>query len=156
MQIKEGNIIDSTYWKVGIFKADAKRCAEEILSLDEIEPETVLDKARDPNTELHKCFEWNDSKAAEEYRKIQAGQVIRYLVIKSKTEDKGETQYRLLHKTEAKEPYKPITFIVQHEDEYAKMVQRAWNELEVFKKKYQSLSEFEEVFEFIERFKPTD
>ena len=36
----------------------------------------VLDAARDPNCILHKHFQWDDSKAAESFRKMQARQLI--------------------------------------------------------------------------------
>lgn len=36
----------------------------------------VLNAARDPNCILHKHFQWDDTKAAESYRKIQARQLI--------------------------------------------------------------------------------
>ena len=38
--------------------------------------DTVLDAARDPNCILHKHFQWDDSKAAESFRKMQARQLI--------------------------------------------------------------------------------
>ena len=38
--------------------------------------DTVLDAARDPNCILHKHFQWDDTKAAESFRKMQARQLI--------------------------------------------------------------------------------
>lgn len=42
-----------------------------------LSPKKVLDYAQDPGTALHKCFEWDDSKAAEKYRMDQARHLIR-------------------------------------------------------------------------------
>lgn len=39
--------------------------------------EIVLEEARKPTSVLHKCFEWDDTKAAEEWRKEQARKLIR-------------------------------------------------------------------------------
>jgi hypothetical protein len=45
-------------------------------------PEKLLDFARGhPKSELHSCFEWNNSKAAEKYRLDQARHILGCLVI---------------------------------------------------------------------------
>ena len=52
---------ENVKWKVdGIFKADANECYREISSLEQITPKAILDFARDENSELHKCFEWDN------------------------------------------------------------------------------------------------
>jgi hypothetical protein len=43
-------------------------------------PEAVVEYARDPTTELHKHFEWNDGSAAASYRLDQARELIRVQV----------------------------------------------------------------------------
>ena len=90
------------------FKADAQKCAEEIRTLgDEIRAEQVLELARDENTELHKCFEWDDSIAAEKYRYVQAQRVIRMLVIKEDEKPDDRPPIRMYYKTVSDEGYKP-------------------------------------------------
>lgn len=73
-------------WKKGfesLYKADANLVANEILEIgDNVSPKEVLDKAKQEDTELHKCFEWDDGIAAEKYRLSQAGGILRTLVIK--------------------------------------------------------------------------
>lgn len=39
-------------------------------------PQQILEKARDESTELHKCFTWDDSIAAEKYRIQEARQIV--------------------------------------------------------------------------------
>ena len=41
----------------------------------------VLDEARNPKSILHKHFQWDDDKAAEAYRKMQARQLIQKCVV---------------------------------------------------------------------------
>ena len=41
----------------------------------------VLDEARNPTSILHKHFQWDDDKAAEAYRKMQARQLIQKCVV---------------------------------------------------------------------------
>lgn len=141
-------------WKhgYGFFKADAQKVADEILTIgDEVTPAQILEKARDNSTELHKCFEWDDSIAAERYRLSQAGQVLRLLVIKETPKSQGSYERRLLYKTSSDEGYKPIMHIERNQDEYLLLRNRAYNELQIFERKYHSIVELEEVFEAFHR-----
>jgi hypothetical protein len=45
-----------------------------------LKPEAIIDFARDPTTELHRHFTWNDSEAAQAYRLVQARQILRVQV----------------------------------------------------------------------------
>lgn len=135
-------------WKVdGIFRADANKCYKEIASLEQITPKAVLDFARDENSELHKCFEWDNDLAAEKYRIIQAGNVIRMLYIVQKDEDTPPV--RVLSKTSNTVYYPTRTFLKNH-NEYEDLLKRALSELESFRLKYKTLSELEQVFEQID------
>ncbi len=135
-------------WRIkGLYKADAQKVAKEIGS-SEITPQEVLERARNENSELHKCFEWDDSVAAEKYRLQQAGNVIRMLVFAPKKE--CEQPVRVFQITSTKNTYKPTKQFLVQENEYQQLLKRAKNELESFKRKYHSLSELEAVFEAIE------
>lgn len=50
----------------GLFKGvDPMKVANEIMEIGEsVTPRQIVDRARDENSELHKCFEWDDAKAA--------------------------------------------------------------------------------------------
>lgn len=137
-------------WKInGIFKADAQKVYEEIGDR-KVTPEEVLEQARnDENSELHKCFEWDDSVAAEKYRLTQARQVIQFLVIKP--EKKDEPQVRVFQITTETNNYQPTRLFIQQPDEYKALLQRAKNELSAFKTRYKTLSELENVFAEIDK-----
>ena len=134
-------------WRIdGIYKADAQKVADEIGN-DRISPAEVLEKARDVNSELHKCFEWNDSIAAEKYRLQQARGILINLVYKEK--ESNAEPVRTFQITSQRNVYQPtVSFLVQ-EDEYQNLLKRAKSELESFKKRYHTLSELQEVFEAI-------
>ena len=135
-------------WRIeGIYKADAQKVADEI-GENRISPQELLEKARDVNSELHKCFEWNDSIAAEKYRLQQARGVLVNLVYK--TEKKDAEPVRYLQITTQKNVYQPTKMFLVQEDEYQNLLKRAKSELESFKKRYHTLSELQEVFEAIE------
>ena len=46
-------------------------------ALGKLRPIDVVERARDPKSVLHDCFEWDDTKAAEQWRLRQAAQLIR-------------------------------------------------------------------------------
>lgn len=137
-------------WKFdGLFKADANTVAKEIESI-KATPENIVQFAKSENTELHKCFEWNDSVAGHKYRCIQAQQVIRNLVVvKEETEEK--TPIRFFYNTgDRSGEYKPVKMILKNENEYQSLLKRAMEELYSFKKKYSCLSELEEILALID------
>ena len=133
----------------GLYKADAQTVANELESI-KCTPENIVEYAKDETTELHKCFEWDNSIAGHKYRCIQAQRVVRSLVITR--EDTGEkTPIRLLHSEGNRTgEYKPIYMIVRDKDEYQSLLERAMDELRAFKRKYSCLSELEEILELID------
>lgn len=140
-------------WKsgLGLFKADAQKVAEEIIAIgDEATPAQILEKGRSEETELHKCFEWNDSIAAEKYRLSQARKICEVLVIQRLPDAPKEApEIRIFHKTESTGGYKPINRIVQDNDEYQKLLQRAFAEFHALKIKYQNIQELDYITSLI-------
>lgn len=139
-------------WKSGSrYSADAQKVAEEIYSIgSSATTAQILDKARDTNTELHKCFEWDDTKAAESWRRQQARMLVCNLVIKEENRPIQTPEIRLFFKTDENDGYKATTLIMQDKDEYQKLLANALKELTSFQRKYRSLSELENVFDAIE------
>ncbi len=110
-------------WKQStIFKADPTRVGKEIKRMgNAVTPNEVLEKAKDERTELHKCFEWDDSIAGEKYRLRQAGEVLRSLVIVQEVEtEKGvqEVSVRMMENVviEDKRVYSPINHVLSDPD----------------------------------------
>lgn len=135
-------------WRVrGIYKADAQKVADEIGN-DKITPQEMIEKARDEQSELHKCFEWNDTVAAEKYRLQQARNVLSMLVFKPKTEE--EQPVRIFSLTTEKSMYQPTKQFLVQADEYQDLLKRALAELETFKRKYRTINELEGLFEAID------
>jgi hypothetical protein len=62
-------------------KADSQEVGEALAKIEaargSLEPEAILDAAKDPASPLHKLFEWDDDRAAHEYRLHQARYLIR-------------------------------------------------------------------------------
>lgn len=69
-------------WSDGaILNADAQLVGQELETIEVKTPKAIVAMAKDSKTELHKCFEWDDTKAAEAYRIEQAGYLVRHLTI---------------------------------------------------------------------------
>lgn len=60
-----------------------------------LSPAAVLDAARDPQSLLHDQFEWNDGAAAEAFRLIQAGALIRRIKIDVVIEQKDPVRVQV-------------------------------------------------------------
>lgn len=142
-------------WGTFKFKADAQKCADEIMEIcEELEsatPQQILEKARDSNTELHKCFTWDDTEAAEKWRISEARAVVRNLkIIEQKLDKQPEpTTIRVFYKTDNESGYKPTKLILKKPDEYKTLVERCRSELLAIKQKFNSISEYEEIWEMI-------
>lgn len=139
-------------WRQGCrYVADAQKVYEEITAIGAAATtKQILDKARDESTELHKCFDWNDTEAAEKWRMHQARKIACSLVIK---EPKNESSppVRLLYQTDSESGYKPTVLIMQDKGEYQKLLARALAELRSFQTKYKTLTELDGVFDAIEQ-----
>lgn len=140
-------------WKVeGFYKADASKVLDELSELGgEYSLADVVEKAKDKNSEMHSIFEWDDSVAGEEYRKIQAGKMVRNLVIVRNDETEEKTNVRYFVSTGKRDStYTPTRLVVRNQDAYEQLLERAYAELRAFKEKYSTLSELEEILALID------
>ena len=141
-------------WKVkGIYKANAQTVYDEIQQIgDTYTPEQIVEKATDESTELHKCFEWDDSAAAHKYRLSQAQGIVRCLVlVNEKVEDKELRQTRAIVSTNMREnTYEPVKITIRNVDSYERLKAEALRELEAFRKKYAVIEEIGDIIDELE------
>ena len=140
-------------WKIeGFYNADASKVLDELSELgDEYSLSDVVEKAKDENSEMHSIFEWDDSVAGEEYRKIQAGKMVRNLVIVRNDETEEKTNVRYFVSTGKRDStYTPTRLVIRNQDAYEELLKRALAELRAFKEKYSTLSELEEILALID------
>ena len=141
-------------WKVkGIYKANAQAVYDEIQQIgDTYTPEQIVEKATDESTELHKCFEWDDSAAAHKYRLSQAQGIVRCLVlVNEKVEDKEFPQVRAIVSTNTREnTYEPVKITIRNVDSYERLKAEAFRELEAFRKKYAVIEEIGDIIDELE------
>lgn len=138
-------------WKLnGLFKADPQKVYEEINLLgEEITPDQIVEAAKNKKSELHKCFTWDNTIAAEKWRKHEARQIMCFLVIKETTEETKDTvPIRVFHKND-NGGYKTAEMIFRNDNEYQKLLQTALGELHAFKIKYARLEELSDILDLI-------
>lgn len=136
-------------WKFNnLYKADAEKVSKEIESISNATPSSILEFARNEESELHKCFEWDDTVAAEKYRLQQARNIVCNLVYQEKKEE--PTKLRVFYNQSSTNTYQPTRVLVRNEDTYKELLMQAKSELRAFKNKYKMLTELEDIFNLID------
>lgn len=143
-------------WKVKL-KTDAEvagKVFEELEQGQGLTAENLVDVSRPEDAPLHNEFEWDDSIAAEKYRRNQATYLIRNLTIR--TEETKEEPIRAYFTTEKGFAAGPRGFestlkIMAEPVKRSSLLDIAIKELQSFQNKYRMLSELAEVFEAIDR-----
>lgn len=139
-------------WKTGSrHKVDANIagtvCAE-LEAAGNLTAGNLVDISRPEDAPLHSEFEWNDSIAAEEWRKRQARNIIQSIVVVNETNP--ENSVRAYFNIEVTKPnYESISAIVTNEDKYEALKRAAFRELEAFRRKYAQITELQAVFDAI-------
>ena len=129
---------------------DIKQGVQEVVNkiyveVGEVRPSALVEAARPKSSPAHNAFEWDDSKAGEEYRLIQARTWIRNVQIIV-----DEQPERLIHMpsivrdedgkiTEREGYYKPGSVLVQNRDEFDVALDRVRNRMESAVESYEYL-----------------
>lgn len=142
-------------WKIPKYKVDAQKAGEAIEAIPgDVTPEKVVNASRDESAVLHPLFDWNDTTAAEKYRQVQAGDIIRNLVtVHISEQQKQDRPVRCFVSIE--KSYKPMDTVLKTPSYRETMLADARRDLEAFASKYKSLSELSEVISSINDFLET-
>lgn len=146
-------VMSQVRWGFMKFKADPEKVWNELQTLGEqYSPQEVLDFARKhKKSELHKCFDWDDTSAAEKWRRQQARFICNSLVVTVKREETEPQTFRIIQHDKNEKAYSPVTYIVENPDRYQILLERAKGELAAFKDRYQEIVELRNVIEEIEK-----
>jgi len=111
-------------------------------------PEDVVDEARPATSPLHHRFEWDDAEAGEQYRIIQARQLIREVDIKFTSPQSGEVftlrAFSSLNKAGAidRDGYAPTEEILMDDTLRAILLQQMQRDISNLRATYGHLEEF--------------
>jgi hypothetical protein len=117
-------------------------------SKGELTPQDVLDDAKHSNSPLHSFFEWDDSAAAQHFRLNQARGLIRAVVAIYTHDDKPATRVKAyVHIPEPGAPhYRSAEQAMSQQKTRDLVLMRAWREFQQWRKRYEELDEFAEIF----------
>lgn len=133
----------------GVDPETVGRVCEELSAQGNLTAAGIVEISEPEDAPLHKCFEWDDSKAAREYRLEQGRSLIRCIMIQSEPEQAPVRAYFNIE--QASPIYKPITLILSSQDDTQKLFQTAMRELQAFRCKYSQLQQFAKVFDAIDQ-----
>ena len=131
-------------WKHTGFEADANKVGielEKIKSKEKLTREVVLNYAKNKESELHKCFEWDDNVASEKYRLFQASCILSSIsiVVKDTKKNKKTTRMYVSIKNENEREYKSIVEVLENDEEYKQLISKAEQDFLSYKQKYEEL-----------------
>lgn len=120
-----------------------------------LKAEFVVEDARSGNSPLHRFFEWNDAKAAEQHRLHQARHLITHIHVKQidAHEVKSPTRafVNLRPEPEAERTYENIVSVMSDDLKRKRLLNRAREEFNMWRNRYQNLDELADVFKAFER-----
>lgn len=99
-----------------------------------VTPSGLVEVSRPKTAVTHDCFEWDDQKAGEEYRLIQARHWIRVIKVEVEDKDQGRIKVSLAHVPKdtgkGEGEYKPINIIVDSPSDFERALNAAIKDLE--------------------------
>lgn len=121
----------------------------------EITPEIVVQEARKKRSPLHPYFEWNESEAAEKYRLLQAGYLIRRIKVTYDVSENKTVRVRAyvnVRDTEQEEPatngiYVPIETALTVASYRDQLLDQCRRDVRAFQQKYSSLAEAQSIID---------
>lgn len=148
-------------WRNVVFPVKADEAAEEISRIQnkygEVTPKLLLEESRDDGAVLHKCYEWDDTKAAEKWRIQQSRLIMSCLTVTYEDTDldAGEVKKIEVRVFQNVSDEKDGAFVhvrdaMQTGAYRDAVLRRAINELTAFRKKYADLSELSKLFEVVD------
>ena len=138
-------------WKPGSYiRTDANIAGEmcaELSANGGLTAKRLLDANRPEDAPLHNEFEWDDGIAAEKFRETQARHIINCLCIRADGTEPVR-QYFNIVRTETE--YKPLTAILQDNDDTTRLYDQITRELTAIRKKYSTIKAFAKIWDAID------
>ena len=120
-------------------------------------PSAVVDAARPKASPLHRMFEWDNTKAAEKFRLLQAAEILRVSVTMIQCRNKKCTVRAFVSigasRGSGNDSYYATAKVLSSAQLRKQMLDDALSELEAFEAKYNTLVELASVFAAIRKLK---
>lgn len=114
-------------------------------------PAVVSWARKNPDSELHKKFEWDDTEAAQKYRLVQAHGIIIQVRVTAEKEDGGKIRVPVWShmRSERGQGYRLTSEVMSDEHFRAQLLGQARSDLVRVQTKYKELEELSEVIDVI-------
>lgn len=127
-------------------RASAQKIGEALRSITDqsggkLTPKAVVDAASAKTSVLHRHFEWDDSKAAHQFRLDQARSLIRSIHVENPDTESGVVRGFLSIRDGGKTAYRTVEDVLTSADLQSRILSSAERDLLAFETRYQSLSE---------------
>lgn len=139
-------------WNSGGFKGNATKVGKEIEKLEQkngdISNKDLLEYAKEnKNSETYKCFEWDDTIAGEAYRLTQASHILSSIsiVVEEKADKEPIRAYVSIKRNDEKKSYKSIIKVLENDEEYKQLLDRAEKDFISYKERYSSLIKLQDL-----------
>ena len=138
-------------------KVSAEEVARHLALIEErdgeVTREAFLESARPEESELHCLFEWDDSKAAEKYRLIQAQTIICSVHVEVVADEREPVTVRaFVQDKETSHGYVRVQSAFSEQDKAERIIAEARRDAEWFKHKYESFVQLAEVIKALDAF----
>ena len=125
---------------------------EEIERNGELVSENLVSYAeRHKDSELYKCFEWDDKEASRKYRLTQANSILCSISLKISEEPtiKQRVYVNVKSSSTDMKVFKNIKNVLENDDEYNQLVDKARRDFDSCKDKYEALIKKEDLKDVI-------
>lgn len=150
-------------WRPGSrVRIDAEKAGREMEAIRRenagaLTPELLLERARSANSATHEHFEWDDSKAAEQHRLGQAGDLIRAITVDiSRSNVLSPQPIRAFVSVDRQgvRSYTSTVHAMTDAELRAQVLATAWRELLQLREKYAGLEELARIFAAVDEARP--
>lgn len=139
-------------WKTGSHnsKVSAQIVGETCEKLEaekRLNAQTLVDISRPKDSPTHSLFEWDNRKAAEEWRRHQARNIINSIEVVVEEKEPIRAFFNIEKKSSE---YLSIATICREPGNYQSLLKQATAELKAFRMKYSRITELNEIFALID------
>ena len=122
---------------------------EKLESKGMLTPSNLVEVSRPKDAPLHKCFEWDDTVAAEKWRLTQAAYIIRSVEVTVEKSTEPTRAFVVTVSDDSRE-YKSVGYVMRRADGREALLESAKRDLLAFRRKYQTLYELASIFDAID------
>lgn len=130
-------------WSVPVYPVSAQTAGVELEKIAEkrgsLKASYVVEESRNKNAVLHKCFEWDNQKAADKYRINQAQDMIRNIVSVKIGQIEPSKPVRAFINFKQDNEFVSIVNVINNSELLENMLDAAMKELKAFQCKYAAL-----------------